>query len=336
LNPRTLVWAVGLLAGLQAGAAAAESADWLARMAQAVRTRNYEGVLVYAQGGRMESMRIVHRYRDGREQERLQALSGDAREIHRDNDVVTCILPKERAVKLDRRGFTGLLPALSRATAGELDAYYELQELGSAMLAGRLCRAVAVRPRDGYRYGYRMWLDEETAVPLKLELLDARGETLEQVMFTQISFPAQIDDSALAPAVDAGQFVWIRRRAAMSSAPATPPNWVAGQLPPGFRLVAHEQQQMPDMQEPVEHMMFSDGLATVSAFVAPHGAPRKLRGLSRRGAVTVYAQMVDDFHVTVVGEVPQATVEQIAGQLRHEPQIAPATLPSTPALQPLE
>ena len=118
----------------------------------------------------------------------------------------------------------------------------------------------------------------------------------------------------------------------MSAAPADSENWVAGKLPPGFRMVVHEQQLMPGRQEPVEHMVFSDGLATVSAFVAPAGAPGKFKGLSRRGAMTAYARSVDDFHVTVMGEVPQATVELIADQLRYQqPTIAaptPIPLPS--------
>lgn len=328
MSSRSWYRLLGLAVLLQAGAACAESNDWLARMAQAVRTQNYQGVLVYAQGGRMESMRITHRYLNGREQERLQALSGSEREIFRDNDVVTCILPKDRAVKLDRRAFRGLLPSLSRATVDEISVHYELQELGSANVVGRACRAIAMRPRDAYRFGYRMWIDEETSVPLKVELLGADGQALEQIMFTQISFPAQIEDKALEPGVDARDFVWIRQRAPTAAAPVAAENWVAGKLPPGFRLVVHDQQLMPGLQEPVEHMVFTDGLATVSAFIASQGAPGKFKGLSRMGAVTAYARMVDDFHVTVVGEVPQATVELIASQLRYEPQTvaAPAAL----------
>jgi sigma-E factor negative regulatory protein RseB len=331
--PHALSLTLALATLLQAGVlAAAESADWLARMAQALRTQNYEGVLVYAQGGRMESMRIVHRYQDGREQERLQALSGDLREIHRDGDVVTCILPEERAVKVERRAFRGLLPGLSRATAEEIAAHYELQELGTAKLVGRSCRAVSVRPRDAYRYGYRMWIDEETALPLKVELLDAEGEALEQLMFTQISFPPSIDDSAFEPAqAPARDYVWIRHQP--KAATAATDEWVAGRLPPGFRLVMQERQMMPGLQEPVAHMVFTDGLATVSAFIAPQGAPRKLKGLSRRGAVTAYARMIDDFHVTVVGEVPQATVELIANQLRYEPRAGAAAAAPVPSGQ---
>jgi sigma-E factor negative regulatory protein RseB len=322
-------WLTGLAILLQSGITWAEPDDWLARMSQAVRMRNYEGTLVYAQGGRMESMRIVHRYQDGHEQERLTALSGDAREILRDNDVVTCILPKDRTVKVERRPFGGLLPTLNRASVKDVSEYYELRELGSENIVGRACRVVAMVPRDGYRFGYRMWIDQETDVPLKVELLDRKGQALEQLMFTQISYPDSIEDSALKSAIDAKNFAWIKQRNPTTALAPGLENWIAGKLPPGFRMVVHEQQLMPGMQEPVEHMVFTDGLATVSAFVAPRTAPHKFKGISRMGAITAFARTVDDFHVTVMGEVPQATVELVANQLRYE---APeAAVQATPA-----
>lgn len=313
-------WAslIAIAAILQTGVSQAETDDWLARMSQAVRSRNYEGVMVYAQGGRMESMRIVHRYKDGREQERLLALSGDAREILRDNDVVTCILPKDRTVKVDRRQFGGLLPTLNRSSVKDVSEYYDLRELGRENIVGRACRVVAMVPRDTYRFGYRMWIDEETDVPLKVELLGPNGQALEQVMFTQISYPDNIEDSALKSEVDAKNFAWIRHRDPTAAPARGPDSWVATKLPPGFRMVVHEQQLMPGMQEPVEHMVFTDGLATVSAFMAPRTATHKFKGISRMGAITAYARTVDDFHVTVVGEVPQSTVEMLGNQLRYE------------------
>lgn len=319
-----------VLTGVQAEPATS-STDWLTRMAQAVRTENYQGVMVYAQSGRMESMRIVHRYRNGREQERLQALSGDAREIHRDNDLVTCFLPKDRAVKIDRKALSGLLPALSHETANSIGAHYELQDLGSAKILGRSCRLLVIKPRDALRYGHRMWVDEETGLPLKAELIGGKGRVLEQMMFTEISFPEHIDDRALRPEIDAKNFHWIRLDAPGSGRAGAGVRWRVGELPPGFRTVVHELQLMPNLDEPVEHMVFTDGLATVSAFMAPKREARKFEGLSRMGAMTAYAKTLDNFHVTLVGEVPRATVEMIAEQLHYEPTGPIPTV--TPALK---
>src|SRR5699024_12826733 len=58
--------------------------DWLEKAADAVRTGNYRGVVVYLRGETMNTLRIVHRFNKGEEQERLVAMSGRPREIIRD------------------------------------------------------------------------------------------------------------------------------------------------------------------------------------------------------------------------------------------------------------
>ena len=49
---------------------------------------------------------------------------------------------------------------------------------------------------DQLRYGYRVWIDEATAMPLKTQLRNAQGEVLEQIVFTDLRLPAHIPDSA--------------------------------------------------------------------------------------------------------------------------------------------
>ena len=62
-------------------------------------------------------------------------------------------------------------------------------------LLGRTTRVVALHPRDEYRYGYRLWIDEETSMPLKTQLCDASGEVIEQIVFSNIDLPERIPDS---------------------------------------------------------------------------------------------------------------------------------------------
>ncbi|HPF28214.1 MAG TPA: sigma-E factor regulatory protein RseB domain-containing protein, partial [Steroidobacteraceae bacterium] len=47
-----------LVAGL---AAADEPHVWLTRMNEALTTRNYDGVFFHVHGGRMETLRVIHR-----------------------------------------------------------------------------------------------------------------------------------------------------------------------------------------------------------------------------------------------------------------------------------
>jgi len=74
---------VGLLfAAIPLRASATEEPrQWLERMNRALATRNYDGTFFHLSGGRVETMRIVHRVRAGRVTERLVSLDGSGREF---------------------------------------------------------------------------------------------------------------------------------------------------------------------------------------------------------------------------------------------------------------
>jgi len=88
---------------------------WLQKMGQALHELNYDGVFVYQHGDQLTAMRLIHGHDDLGEQERLVSLTGTSREVIRNNDQVTCILPDTRSVIVERKGqskpgFPYLLP----------------------------------------------------------------------------------------------------------------------------------------------------------------------------------------------------------------------------------
>jgi sigma-E factor negative regulatory protein RseB len=114
------------------------------------------------------------------------------------------------------------------------------------------------------------------------------------------------------------------------------PAWTAGRLPPGFRLTQSARQNLPGVDGPVEHLVFSDGIASVSVFIGPRSdaAPRQTPSAAQSaGASTTYVTRVEGRPVTVVGEVPLRTARFIALQVRPATPAAPATpaVPATPA-----
>ena len=76
---------------------------------------------------------------------------------------------------------------------------------------GRPARVIAVNPKDQYRFGYRLWLDEKTSMPLKTQLCDSRGQVIEQILFARLDMPEMIPDSDLAPAVHTEGMRWVRQ-----------------------------------------------------------------------------------------------------------------------------
>ena len=74
---------------------------------------------------------------------------------------------------------------------------------------------------------------------------------------------------------------------------------------------------MPN-QKAVRHLVFTDGLASVSVFIEKHQASMpNLVGASRMGAVNAFGRLIQNHHVTAVGEVPRATVQMISESVRY-------------------
>ena len=74
-------------------------------------------------------------------------------------------------------------------------------------------RVITVTPKDEFRYGYRLWIDESTAMPLKTQLCDAHGHVIEQIVFASLTLSSRIPDTAFKPEVSTEGFQWVRDRA---------------------------------------------------------------------------------------------------------------------------
>ncbi len=322
--------ALAALLALAAGTAAAEGArEWLLGMGAAVQALNYSGVLVYQHDGRLEVMRLLHRVDEEGEHERILSLNGPPREVIRDPRKVTCILPDARAVVVEKRrpgrSFPGVLPL----DLARIERHYALELEGSDRIAGRRARVVLVRARDGYRYGYRFWVDEATRLPLKFEVLDEQGRPVEQMMFTQVDIGIDIPAAALRPAQDAAGFTWYAGKdgsgeGSSSSSLPEAGQWVVTRMPPGFEVRRHDLRRLPMSTFLVEHFMLSDGLASVSVYVdRPDSEEGFMEGLTRMGAMSAYGAVIQGYQVTAVGEVPPATVELVARHVRRVQEARP-------------
>ncbi len=285
----------------RAEAASPEPRQWLERMTEALATLHYDGLFIHTAGLQFETMRIVHRTEGGRSVERLVSLDGSGREIVRTAEEVHLYMPDRRVVLVEPRSDDGSLLKALPTPGPQLDALYTLELRPGHRLLGREVRVLDIRPRDAYRYGYRLWLDRATAMPLRSEVLDGRGQPVESRL--------------LQPDIDATGYQWIRagRRAAPRTAGA---NWLPRRMPPGFRLVGWRTQDVPGVPIRMQHLIFSDGFASVSVFIEPASAKGPVPSESTSvGSANTYSTQVQGHIVTAVGEVPPETVREIATSL---------------------
>ncbi|HWJ35520.1 MAG TPA: MucB/RseB C-terminal domain-containing protein [Steroidobacteraceae bacterium] len=324
-----------VLALPQRSRGAEEPRQWLEKMNHALATRNYDGTFFHLSDGHVETMRIVHRVRAGRVTERLLSLDGSGREFVRNNDELTCYLPDQHTVlvepRQDRGPFLGSLPQFG----SDVNEFYRIEALPNSHVLGRAARVIVVTPKDQFRFGYRLWLDENTAMPLKTQLCDSRGQVIEQILFARLEMPETIPDSDLTPAVRTDGMRWVRQGPSHDSASPALSAYRASELPPGFRLTVSGAQTLGGATEPATHLVYSDGLATVSVFVEaprdaksdsdakpsadakPRAAPEPpMQGLARVGSGFAFSTVVQGHQVTAVGEVPAQTVEFIAHSVK--------------------
>jgi sigma-E factor negative regulatory protein RseB len=291
---------------------------WLERMRDAARNLNYEGTFVYRHQNQLETMRVVHRAGADGGYERLVSLSGARRELVRAPQRVTCVRDDERSVLVDESRGQGLLGGWN-GLSDRVAEYYHLTLGERARVAGRSARLLEVRPKDEYRYGFRLWLDDATALLLRSELLGERDTVLEEFLFTSIAMPESIPDSLLAPEVANDGFSWRTTREGGESVPPGELVWQFHWVPPGFSRMVYTRERLSGTEREVEHAVFSDGIAAFSVYIEAAPAHANLReGLRTVGAVNAFGRRVGDFLVTVVGEVPGQTVDRVGSSVRRK------------------
>jgi sigma-E factor negative regulatory protein RseB len=308
------VFANAVLAG-QGSDDAQKSLD---RMAKAAQTLNYDGTFVYRNGATMQSMRIIHRFGEEGERERLVALSGAAREVIRDRERVTCILPDRQSVVVAKSRQRQFPHSKLFQSGSGFARYYTLRVAGGERIAGRHTQLVTVEPHDRFRYGYRLWMDQDSGLLLKSELVDEHAEIVEQLVYTNIALPESIPDELLEPEISGAGYTWYGDEKDDSASPGSTaePGWLPTWLPNGFELLDQARDPILSSRDPVEHLLFSDGLASLSIFIERLDTTSEpLDGLDNMGAMNAFGSMVDDLQITVVGEVPAATVERVAASV---------------------
>lgn len=333
-NSDRLAWGVFALVLSAVAAAADEPREWLERMNQALTTRNYDGVFSHWQDGKVEMLRIIHRVKNGEVRERLVSLDGSGREFIRTGTELACYLPDRRTVLVEKRSdhnpLLGNFPTFDEAST----AFYDIQEVKRTRLNRRDTRIISVTPKDQFRYGYKLWIDEGTAMPVRTQLCDARGHVIEQlILAADLKINTNIPDSAFNPEVSTEGFQWLRNE--QSSRPVLaagePAMWNALKLPPGFKMTVRAAQVMPGSPDPVAHLVFSDGVASVSVFVEaqplqPAGESAASSGVAQVGSSSVFSTVIEGRKYTAVGEVPPETVKSIANSVKS----APLSLQSMP------
>lgn len=324
-----LAWSVPALA--QEGSVAAEViapesavpqrgiGQWLQRLHEASRKRAYMGTFVVSADGDIAASRIWH-VCDGEHQfERIQTLTGKPRITLRHNDEVMTWLPEQRTVWKEKRDTLRLFPDLLRLPGHNIAQWYSAQVMGAERVAHLPATVVDFVPRDGWRFGYRIWSEQKTGLVLKLQTLDTQGRVLEQVAFTELDLQAPVKSYKLQRQMARTQGYQVLSPQLQATTPEAE-GWHLSADVPGFKtLGCHTRHDVVANGASVPmQWVFTDGLATVSLFVETFDPQRHTKEQTQhRGSTYLLTRRKGAHWITALGEVPAKTLYQFVQRLER-------------------
>ncbi len=297
---------------------------WLKLIQSAAQKQNYIGTFVFQQANQVRTSRVTHVLDGKTEMEKLEILDGRPREYIRINDEVACYVPEIRTIIKEKRSSPESFPAMIAANPVDLLEHYEVKKGEMARIAGYDCQTVLLEPKDALRYGYRLCGERLTGLLLGAQTISNQNQLLEQISFAQVMIGG-VDKSAIHPSFP-NTASWHVETAATTQ--ATLSGWSVTKVPSGFKKVYELLRMVPDSdpsaggqvstgQHQLAQVVYSDGLAAISVFVEPITRSRT-DGTAQQGAMSIVGKRQDDHWLTIVGEVPTATVKQVADSITFQ------------------
>ena len=312
--------------------------DMLKRMSDADRNQNYQGTFILRKSDNLSTLRVTHGVDDNGVWESIEALNGEPQKVLRHNNRVVSVYPDRELVTIRHTDKNRSLHPQLPENIDQLELFYSINRLSDDRIANHQTLVVDLLPKDQYRYGYRYWVDKDTGMLLRCDLVaedeNKEKKVVEQMMFTSLDYLTDIPPQSF----ELKQFERYRQQVldepVVEVAQNRQQRWVVNSLPDGFMLTqstmrysqplaaadnpssenqlsenASSKTAPPDLL----HMVYSDGLASVSVFIEKNqGAKKHLLGVASMGALNAFGRSMDDYFVTVVGEVPVKTVELMA------------------------
>jgi len=288
---------------------------WLTDMRQAAFRLDYKGTVTYIKDEQVDSFNLFHAYRDGQERERLVSMNSPLREVVRAAGNVTRYASDGQKILVETKPSSRSLLVDLPEDPAVLTRYYRINLRGQEFIAGHLSQVVALEPRDEYRYTRLLWVDTDSRLPLKLDVISEDGHSVEQMVFTTLDTRSPVTSKELEPVAHASKGV--TQVSQRETLPLESLNWTLMDVPDGFQMVSYVRLKRPPADVPVDHLLLSDGFSSVSVYLEKGGASAS-KGARRVGAINVDTVNANGYLITVMGEVPVKTVQKIAKGLRYK------------------
>jgi sigma-E factor negative regulatory protein RseB len=288
---------------------------WLAKMSDAVKSLNYIISFVLLKPG-VDSQPYLWRHgvnADGLEMEQLNLLNGPGREVVRIDSKVSYFEPNVPPYSLQSSIINGPFPGGFFQHPEKLMLSYEFIMIGRSRIAGRAAQQIRIISIDKSRFGFNVWLDQETGLLLKMNMFGQEAQLLEQIQVTGLQVTKEPDP--FFAKIEPGMLPEI-----VSFSPSTPLNspWNISYIPKGMIIVKRDLRRLSGSGEMVEYIMLSDGLVDVSVYLQDRENNKPQNNLV--GTVqsdTLLTIGHGELNITIIGKIPAITANAIAKSIKR-------------------
>lgn len=286
--------------------------QWLEKMTDAASTRNYQGVLIYGNQQVWETLKVMRANIDGQEYEKMLYLTGEPREFIRRGNQLTCIHPDTRMTQLTKQSVQSPLSKNLNHGLTQLGDIYDTRISIQERIAGRMAQKISLIPKDSYRYGYHFWLDTQSALLLRSDMLE-QDKVLERFQFAQIRIDLDLPKLLFEPEIE-GHLIEDKLSNQIDinsmSDKRSYPQWI----PKGFKVFESKVQSKHRKPHGIK-LMYSDGFNYFSVFIEPsvQSLPEIKNKWGTTSATVVYKENKGQIYkITVVGELPIEAIKKVA------------------------
>ena len=299
----------------------------LKRMSDADQNQNYQGTFILRKSDDLSTLRVTHGVNDSGVWESLETLNGEPRKVIRHNNRVISIFPDRELLTIRHTEKKQSLHPQLPDNIEQLELFYSMTRFDDDRIANHPVLVVELLPKDQYRYGYKYWVDKNSGMLLRCDLVtenaDKEKMVVEQMMFTSLDYLTETP----AQTFELQQFERFKQELLdepeIDVQHSSEIVWKVNRLPEGFMLTqstmrysqaaAIHNNSAENKTADLLHLVYSDRLASVSVFIENRQKQDEhLQGASSMGAVNAFGNPVGDYFITVVGEVPVKTVQLMA------------------------
>jgi len=288
------------------------------RLSNALRELNFSTSFVVVKNNQAEPYHWLHGLTEDSENgnqvelEILALLNGPRRDILRIDNIVSYIEPEYAPYSIMSSHISGPIPTVFGQDISVLKNNYHFVSVGKSRVLGRVAQLIRIVPKDTHRFGYWVWLDQESGLLLKLAIITRKGQLLEQIQFTHLEITDTLSDHLKQlQATDLPKIIDITTKQE-----DTELTWQVNWMPNGFKQIKSNRHRINTSKQAVEFMLFNDGLVDISVYVNPSKDKQRAIEFANDGATLVLNQVISNVEVSVVGKIPVASAKKIVKSVR--------------------